>query len=109
MADEATIYWTGQSGKKYQHWIYDLNISFKPGAGIYIFAKETKPHSWSPVYIGQTSDLSERFDNHHAMKCALRNGATHIHAHSNDNENRRLEEEMDLIEHWSPTCNLVGK
>lgn len=109
MTDEATINWVGQSGKDYKHWIFPLSASFKPVGGNYIFAKETQPGYWSPVYIGQTSDLSERFDNHHAMVCAKRNGATHIHAYSNDNEKQRLAEEMDLIGHWNPTCNVVGK
>jgi hypothetical protein len=108
MPTSATINWAGQSGKAYVHWIYPLGTVFDPVAGNYVFAKEVTPNHWSPVYIGQTSDLSVRFDNHHALQCAKRNGATHVHVHRNDNEKQRLGEEMDLIHHWSPSCNIVG-
>ena len=106
MAEILTINWAGTSGKKYTYWIYEIGTSFKSIPGNYIFAKETKPNTWAAVYIGQTSDLSERLDNHDEMPCVKRNGGTHIHAHVNNGEPAvRLAEERDLISRWSPTCN----
>ena len=105
MADVPTIQWPDRSGKKYTYWIYKFSANFKADAGNYIFAKETKPGSWSPVYIGQTKDLSERFDKHHKMPCIKRHGATHIHAHLNAGHQARLAEESDLIEKWNTPCN----
>lgn len=100
------IDWEGQSGKKYRYWIYPIGQSFKSVPGNYIFAKETSPNTWRPIYIGQTSDLSERFDNHHAMPCVRQNGGTHIHVHQNGaGEQARRAEEADLIAHWKPDCN----
>lgn len=100
-----TINWPGASGKEYKYWIHSMNTSFDSKAGNYIFAKQTSPGKWRPVYIGQTGDLSERFDHHHKMECARRNGATHVHAHTNPNEANRLAEETDLVRKWGPVCN----
>ena len=104
MATECT--WTGQSGKTYTYWIYDIGTPFKATPANYIFAKETESHKWGAIYIGQTGDLSERFDNHHKMPCIRRYGATHIHTHtSNDDETIRLAEEADLVQYCRPVCN----
>lgn len=100
-----TILWTGKSGAQYKYWIYKLPPDFKAQPGNYVFAKETKPGSWAPVYIGQTNDLSERFDDHHQAGCIRRNGATHIHVHLNKSKQARLDEESDLIARWNPPCN----
>lgn len=106
MAETPTISWAGTSGEKYLYWIYAIGASLKAEPGNYIFAKETKPNTWTPVYIGQTSNLSERMDNHDEMPCVKRNGGTHIHAHiNNGGETVRLAEEKDLVSKWSPPCN----
>jgi len=106
MAEAITIFWDGKSGKEYQYRIYEIGQSFKQVPGNYCFAKELEPHNWTPIYFGETSDLSERFDNHHKMPCIRREGATHIHTHaSNANKETRLAEEADLVEKWHPKCN----
>lgn len=102
----ATIHWAGISGKTYQYWIYPIGTDLSETPGNYVFAKEISPNRWTPVYIGETADLSERFDNHHKMPCIKRNGATHIHAHkSPENRTVRLAEETDLVNKWHPVCN----
>ena len=103
MAD--TIDWTGQSGKTYRYWIYEYPTNLTAKAGNYIFAKETSPGKWSPVYIGQTTNVDERFNNHHKIQCIRRNGATHIHAHLNSDKQDRFDEEADLIAKWDTPCN----
>jgi len=106
MTDEGTIKWPGQSGKEYTYWIYRIGTSYKSEPGNYIFAKETNPNTFKPIYIGQTDDLSERFDNHHKMPCIRQNSSTHIHVHINaEGERQRLAEEADLINRWHPACN----
>jgi len=105
MAETPTINWSGKSGTNYKYWIYEIGNKFKEEAGNYIFAKETKPGYWKPVYIGQTVNLDERLENHEKETCAKRNGATHIHAHLNSKKEDRLSEEKDLIQKWQPTCN----
>ncbi len=72
MAKAPTIIWPGLSSKEYKYWIYPIGASFKEEPGNYIFAKETKPGSWLPCYIGQTENLSQRLGDHEKEACAKR-------------------------------------
>lgn len=104
MAEE--IIWTGQSGREYKYWVFDIGTKFKAAAANYIFARQTEPNTFNPIYVGQTSDISERFDSHHKMPCIQGASATHICTHtSSDNEHERLAEESDLVNKWHPPCN----
>ena len=104
MADKCT--WTGQSGVNYTYFIYPNNDKFQSKPGNYIFAYQSSPGLWTAVYIGETSDMSERFNSHHKSGCIQLHGATHIHAHlSADNVNIRRHEENDLIANYFPPCN----
>lgn len=106
MTDTPEIYWPGESGAKYRYLIYPIGSSFKAEPGNYIFAKETKPNTWSPIYIGETENLEERLDNHNELPCIRRNGGTHVHVHlSSSNSQERRNEESDLIKKWNPPCN----
>jgi hypothetical protein len=80
MVEVSKIMWPGFSGKTYEYWIYPVGTSFREESGNYIFAKETKPGSWSPCYIGQTKNLDHHLSDHEKETCSKRNGATHIHA-----------------------------
>lgn len=57
------------------------------------------------LYVGQTDDLSSRFDGHHKQRCFDRNGKTHIAIMREDSEKNRLRIESDLITKYTPTCN----
>ncbi len=108
MAEERTIMWSGASGKEYKYWIFLIGTSFKPVPGNYIFAKETKPNTWTPIYVGETDNLQRRLtSNHEKMPCVKRNAGTHVHSHtSSDDASVRQKEEADIIEKWNPPCNL---
>ena len=100
------IYWEGKSRVKYGYWIHPIGTKFKDEAGNHIYANQTQPSHWSPVYIGQTTSLQDRLADHEQEACALRNGATHIHTHTTPGEEAaRLNKESDLIGIWSPVCN----
>jgi len=74
--------------------------------GNYIFAAPDSAGEWFALYIGQSSDLGDRLSNHEKEEYAIKNGATHIHAHINSRgEQARLDEEEDLIKHHLPLCN----
>ncbi len=105
MADDWTIDWEGKSGKTYKYWIYKIGHPMQAKGGNYIFAKETSPGYFVPIYVGQTENLDLRFDNHHKKDCITRAAATHIHTHLNAAERDRLDEETDLIAKWNPSCN----
>ena len=100
-----TAQWVGASGQTYTYYVHSWPTEFtdKRG-GNYIFCKIVN-QKWKAIYIGETGNFSERFDNHHAMPCIERQGATHIHAHLNTNESARLAEEDDLIQNHNPPCN----
>jgi hypothetical protein len=101
-----TITWPGASGTRYTYWIYPIGATFKDEPGNYIFAKESSPGCWVPLYIGETESLSERFANHGKLPCVRRLHGTHVHAHTSPlNSKTRREEESDLLAKWDPPCN----
>ena len=105
--------WTGQTGAPYSFGVYELSRTWQEQQtlftnelpAIYIFSRlETNGHV--PIYIGQTSDISTRFYNHHELEDIKRSGPTHIHLHVNHNgEYARLSEERDLIGNYKPVLN----
>jgi hypothetical protein len=100
------ISWEGASGKKYNYWIHKIDATFEDSPGNYIYAKETRPGYWRPVYIGQTSSLADCLADLEKETCAKRHGATHIHAHTNSEvDTVRISEETNLIKEWNPICN----
>ena len=103
MANE--INWPGKSGKQYKYWIHPIDTEFEDKPGNYLYAKDT-PNGRVPLYIGQTSSLEDRLADHEKEPCAKKNGATHVHAHTEHGGEaiRRLEEE-DLVQKWDPVCN----
>ncbi len=103
MADKCT--WTGLSGKVYEYNIYPISDNWNDIAGNYIFAKESSPHKWEAVYIGETESFKDRLPSHNELPCVKRNGGTHIHAHTNQDGQARLDEEADLIATGRPPCN----
>ena len=100
------IYWKDKSGTSHRFWSYPRGTRFnEPCPGIYIYARETSPHKWIPIYIGQTKNVNVRLTNHEQQECVDQNGATHIHVSIVANEKSRLAIEKDLIEQWKPVCN----
>jgi hypothetical protein len=100
------IYWKDKSGTSHRFWIYPRGTKFnEPCPGIYIYARETSPHKWIPIYIGQTENVNVRLANHGQQERVDQNGATHIHVSIITPEKSRLAIEKDLIEQWKPVCN----
>ena len=95
--------WIGASGTRYQYRVYPADHDFPAVPANYFFVALANK-KWHPVYVGQTSDLSERFESHHRRLCIDRR-ATHIHIHRNDVEQARLYEEADIIRKHQPPCN----
>jgi len=106
MTISGTVVWVGKSGEKYIYTIYTIGASFNEVPGNYVFAKKTIENTFTPIYIGETEDLSERFDNHHKMPCIKRNLASHITVHkSSPSAATRKAEEQDLIDNYDKVCN----
>lgn len=101
--------WPGKSGKTYKHFIFPIETEFDHVPANYIFALKASDTRWLPAYIGETDDIAKRMPSHEKKPCALRIGATHIHAHVNTgSETDRKLEESDLIALWKPPCNVQG-
>jgi hypothetical protein len=100
------IYWRDKSGIRHRFWIYRRGTKFnEPCPGIYIYARETSPHKWIPVYIGQTNSVNVRLTQREQRARLEKNGATHIHVSIVAEEKSRLRIEKSLIEQWKPACN----
>ncbi len=104
MAKVDTISATGASGRSYSFDVYPWGTSFNSAGAVYMVLKRNGSN-YTPIYIGQTSDLSERFDSHHKRTCFDRNGKTHIAVHGESSKSRRFDIETDLVRSYSPTCN----
>jgi hypothetical protein len=99
------IYWPGKSGNSYRYFIYNIGTNFKAVSGNYIFVKASSG-SRSAIYIGQTDDLCEDFENHPKMSCIREHGANQIHVRINKEfEDARKKEVADLIDAQNPPCN----
>lgn len=100
MAVGISITAKGVSGCDYKFRLYPIGTSFKPLAGVYVFLKGS-----STLYVGETADLSERFDNHHKAVAIRRHGGNQIGILVESNDQRRLAIERDLLGGYHWLCN----
>ena len=109
MAKIGTLTLTGASGTKYTFNVYPYDTEFKAIGAVYYISKRTEKTdgsgSHAEIYIGETGDLSERFDNHHKEPCFKKHNANCISIHQESNEDKRLKIEEDLIDAYNPPCN----
>lgn len=105
----ATLELVGASGRRYTFYVYPWGTLFKPQGGVYAVtravANQTGGNNHTILYVGQTGDLSERFDQHHKEPCFRRNAATHLCVTTEANEQNRLAIEADLVRAYNPPCN----
>lgn len=85
--------------------VYPWGQAFNPVGGVYLVLKR-KIGNYEILYIGQTGDLSERFDDHHKQGCFDRNDRTHIGVRVVNTEQERLDIERDLLGHYKIACNF---
>lgn len=100
----STITLQGRSSAKYDFFLYPWGADFKAIGGVYSVLRQD-PDGYAVIYVGQTGDLSERFDDHHKAKCFALHRRTHIVARVKESERQRLVIEADLIASYNPPCN----
>ena len=109
MAKISTMTTKGLSGTQYSLDAYPMNQSFKAVGGIYVitrrFQKSDGSYAHEFIYIGETGDLSTRFDDHHKVDCFAEHNATCICTLVKNDEDERLAIEDDLIKRHAPPCN----
>ena len=62
-------------------------------------------YSLKKIYMGQTEDLSIRFDNHHILECFNKYNKNCICVYAGQGTEKRLAIERNIIEHLETSCN----
>ena len=109
MAKPADITFRGRSGTEYTFGVYLMDTSFNEDGAVYFVTRRyQKPeggYTHDPIYVGQTEDLSTRFDDHHKQSCFDRKNANCVCAYVENSESKRFDIEDDLIQNYVPPCN----
>ncbi len=110
MVKLGTVTFTGASGSTYEFNSYAFGTIFKENYGAVYFItnrdqNDDGSYSHERIYVGETEDLSTRFDDHHKQDCFDQNNANCICIHGEQNEKIRLNIERDLIDNYNPPCN----
>lgn len=100
-----TITLQGKSGNSYEFTVHSWGTEFKPIGGVYSVLKRRTDGRYDVIYIGQTGNLAERFDDHHKTWCFTNHAKSHIGVQVEPSEKRRLAIEQDLIANYRPPCN----
>ncbi len=81
-------------------------------AAIYVFSQrylDDSTYRHRLIYLGQTSDLSTRYDNHHKETDITSNFGNCIWIHVfNGTEKEREEAEIDLLASYDFPCNQMN-
>ena len=91
-----TCFWDG-----YEFRVYSPDTKWNDVGGLYIFAKRNQLGKWITLYAGQTGSFRDRLSGHERWAEAERQGATHIHARVEEDENLRILIEAKLIKHYT--------
>jgi len=109
MSSLGSINFTGASGKRYGFSVYAYGQEFRAVGAVYVVTKATRNGNGglthTVLYVGETGDLSERFDDHHKAVCFRRNGANRICVRTESSSKSRQVVEEDLIGYYAPHCN----
>ena len=109
MAKIRTLTLKGRSGEKYEFNVYPIDASFKAVGAVYAVTRRYKDseggYKHDILYVGETEDLSTRFQNHHKADCFKQHNANCICTHRDDDLDSHVTKEDDLIEQYKPDCN----
>jgi hypothetical protein len=100
---------SGRGNSLYQFTAYTLDTTFRAVGAVYMFTIRTLDNSGSGshdvVYIGQTGDLSTRFEDHHKASCITRKGANCICIYLESSQETRCAIERELLANYDHPCN----
>ena len=109
MKKNGTLILKGALGIEYTLDVYPYGTIFDAIGTVYYISGRTEKAdgtgSHDQIYIGETEDLSERFDNHHKETCFKMYSANCINIYEESDEGKRLNIEKDLIDAYNPPCN----
>jgi hypothetical protein len=98
--------WVGRSGARYAYKVFPPGTEWYDLPGNYVFARLLADGRWQAIYVGQTDSFKNRLPCHEKLPCARLHGFTHIHAHVNQFQFARMNEETDLVRGHNPPCNV---
>lgn len=104
-----TITLEGESGEKFPFLIYQIGTQFERIGAVYYVSRRiediygSKVHS--PLYIGETDDLSSALQNHSRRECFDQEEANCISIYPCEEQQQRLQITDDLIANYGPICN----
>ena len=105
MGQQPTLPIHGASGTQYPFTLFPKGTSFQRFGAVYVILRRLQDGRYQLLYVGQTSDMSERFTAHHKQTCFQGHGQTHIGVFAEPSEARQRVIEHDLIAAHRPTCN----
>jgi hypothetical protein len=105
MVKQASVTLTGVSGRSYNFEVFPWGTQFNRVGAVYTVLRRRPEGNYDILYIGETGDLSERFDDHHKQACFNRNGKTHLGVRPEPSESGRLAIETDLVRNYKTPCN----
>lgn len=105
MFQQPVISVRGASGTAYPFTLYRWGTPFQPFGAVYTVLHQVPDGRYQLLYIGQTADMSQRFDSHHKDSCFARHGRTHLGVHAEPLEQHRRAIETDLIRGNPTPCN----
>lgn len=112
MSKLSTVEFAGKSGNKYNFTVYTIDEECADEGGVYMFNERFKAmngnFSHRVKYIGMAQSFVNRMYNHHKLDCAKKNGANCLCLHREDDEKKRTEIELDLLNNFNTSCNEVN-
>ncbi len=111
MPDLGTMIYHSPSGVPYKFTTYAWGTNFEAIAVVYVVTRRTQKQdgrwSHSVIYVGETADLSERFDDHHKAACIAQYYPNCICIQRESSQRARLLKEADLVARYKPPCNAA--
>ena len=108
MAKLSILTLKGASGQTYDFEVYSYDSDFNALGAVYAITRRTQKndgnYKHTLIYIGETGDLSTRYNGHHKEDCFFQHNANCTCIHLDDDENSRLATKADLIPNYNPRC-----
>jgi hypothetical protein len=103
--EQPTLSIRGDSGAEYNFTLYPWRQPFSPFGAVYAVLRHDGTSQYSILYLGETADMDQRFDDHHKQRCFDRRGHTHIGVLPEPAPARRQAIAAELIRIHNPPCN----
>jgi hypothetical protein len=104
-----TFTMTGKTGNDFEFVAYPWDEDIKPIGAVYVITKCTPEPGghlhYSPIYVGQTHDLSTHFDNHDKTDCLARYGANCVCVLAVNDARLRAEVVSEIRKQYNLICN----